>query len=543
MIKLNQDSSNFSQNNSNEQNNNNFNSTNNTINTSEININKNLINTDNINPVETKDISSINNINLDNSKSTNKNILKKLCTVLSIIVTILGCGIGVFSIITSFTMDSTEFFGPLLNIFSFFGGIVCLLYTVVIVAAIWIIYGIIKLIGKFYTKLSPNKKEIFKLVLIIAVAFLFIASFSIKKHNYDSKNLAEVLNEPPSYEFYDNTTYYFIYKDKIYYYKLEHNSSFTKLYDKLFVMNLDGTNNKKLAETDELRYATFYFVYNDEAYYYTTYYSENKKINLKTGEIKSLGTNDIYLAKTLNNGMVYSFLDNDIAEDEYSVFKKIDIKNNKTISEVKTKYSMAGDKYFFDYDGGNIYYLEDYYSKFPSIYKNNQIIYEFTEYDRYKFPKIEFIAVNSNYIYFKQNDIIYKLDIDNKSIEKELSNSLNDIKRISSGNNTDNYFYSDKKIYSFDMEKNAFELVVSDIEKQPEYIYNINNKLIFTENTDNVKYYSETDNLGSVVVYNKLNKNTEKFDNIRKVSFDEKYMYLLYQSNNNYSVKKIKLYS
>ncbi len=91
--------------------------------------------------------------------------------------------------------------------------------------------------------------------------------------------------------------------------------------------------------------------------------------------------------------------------------------------------------------------------------------------------------------------------------------------------------------------KSAFELVISDIEKQPEYIYNINNKLIFTENTDNVKYYSETDNLGSVVVYNKLNKNTEKFDNIRKVSFDEKYMYLLYQSNNNYSVKKIKLYS
>lgn len=86
-------------------------------------------------------------------------MLKKLCTVLSIIVTILGCGIGVFYIITSFTMDSTEFFGPLLNIFSFFGGIVCLLYTVVIVAAIWIIYGIIKLIGKFYTKLYSNKKR------------------------------------------------------------------------------------------------------------------------------------------------------------------------------------------------------------------------------------------------------------------------------------------------------------------------------------------------------------------------------------------------
>ena len=42
-------------------------------------------------------------------------------------------------------------------------------------------------------------------------------------------------------------------------------------------MNLDGTENKKLAETDELRYATFYFVYNNEAYYYTMYYNENKK--------------------------------------------------------------------------------------------------------------------------------------------------------------------------------------------------------------------------------------------------------------------------
>ena len=541
MIKLNQDSNNFNQNNSNEQNNNIFNPTNSIINnTSEAPASNNSVN-NNINQVEANDINSISNTNLDNSKPTNKNILKKICTVLSIIVAIIGGGIGIFSIITSFTMDSIEFFGPLLNIFAFFGGIVFFIYTGIIIGIIWIIYGIIKLINKFYKKLNTNNKKIFKIILIIVIALLLIVSFSIKKYNYNNKNLMEVLNDPPSYEFYDNTTYYFIYKDKIYYYKLEHNSSFTKLYDRLFVMNLDGTNNKKLAETDELRYATFYFVYNDEAYYYTTYYNENKKINLKTGEINSLGTNDIYIAKTLNNGIVYSFIDNAIAGDAYSIFKKIDIKNNKTISEIKTKYSMAGNEYYFDYDGGNIYYLEDFYSKHPSIYKNNEIIYEFTEYDRYKFPEIEFIAVNNNYIYYKQNDTIYKLNINNKSIEKELDIDLKDIKRSSSGNNTDNFFYSNKNIYSFDINKDTFKLVISNIEKQPEYIYNINNKLIFTENTDNIKYYSETDNLGSVLIYNKLNNNTEKIDDIRKVSFDEEYMYILYQSNNNYSIKKIKL--
>ena len=285
-------------------------------------------------------------------------------------------------------MDNAEFFGPLLNIFSFLGGIAFIIYTLVIIGVIWITYGIIKLISKFYTNLSKNNKKIFKIVLIIFIAILLIVSFSIKKYNYNNKNLMDVLNEPPSYELYQNTTYYFIYKDKIYYYKLENNG---KLCDRLYAMNLDGTNNKMIAETDELRYANFYFVYNDEAYYYTTYYNENKKINLKTGEINSLGMKDIYLANTLDNGIIYSFIDNAIDGNAYSIFKKIDIKNNKIISEIKTKYSMTGLKYYFDYDGSNVYYLEDYNSKFPSIYKNNEIIYEFTEYDKKIFQELNLL--------------------------------------------------------------------------------------------------------------------------------------------------------
>ena len=91
------------------------------------------------------------------------------------------------------------------------------------------------------------------------------------------------------------------------------------------------------------------------------------------------------------------------------------------------------------------------------------------------------------------------------------------------------------------MDNDEFKLVLNNVDKTPEYVYNINNKLIFTENTDGIYYYSDDNDFGSVVVYNKTNKKIEKYNNIVKVCFDEKYMYLLYKSQKNYSVKKIKL--
>ena len=84
-------------------------------------------------------------------------------------------------------------------------------------------------------------------------------------------------------------------------------------------------------------------------------------------------------------------------------------------------------------------------------------------------------------------------------------------------------------------------MVVSNINDKPDYVYNINDKLIFTENTDNLKYYTSTDNLGTVLVYD--GKSIERFDGIRKVSFDENYMYLLIDANENYVVQKYDLKS
>ena len=482
--------------------------------------------------------------NLNNSKSKDPSILLIVCIALSVFVAFSGLSLGISSIMSSFTMDRVEFFGPLLNLFVFGIGLSIIIYSVLIIVAIWIVFGIIKLFSFIYSKLSKTGKRIFIIVFITLISLILIVSFSISLYGYSNKNIMKVLNDPPVYGFYDSSTYYFIYKDKIYYYKGNSYSDAYSTTDRFYVMNLDGKNNKKLAETDELRNANFYFVYDDEAYYYTSYYSENKKINLKTGKITSLGTNDQYIPKTFNDGYVYSFFDNPVVGDEYSIFKKIDVKNNITISEVRTNESMNGKQYFFDYDGGNIFYLEDFSLKHPSIYKNNEIIYEFTEYnDRYKFPDIEFFAVNDDYIYFKLKEKLYKLDINTKTIEEDFIKDydLDYIKRISSGNNSDNYFYSDNAIYSFDMDNDEFKLVLNNVDKTPEYVYNINNKLIFTENTDGIYYYSDDNDFGSVVVYNKTNKKTEKYNNIVKVCFDEKYMYLLYKSQKNYSVKKIKL--
>ena len=473
-----------------------------------------------------------NSINFESKK---KNLFKKICTFLSIIVGIIGFGCGIYFVVKSFLMGYS-ILGLFFGILSFASGAWFFIYTLIIIAAIWIIFGITMLTGKFYEKLNPKNKKIFKKVLIIIMVVLLIGSFLIVWNEYSNKDLVDVLDKSPSHDFYSKTSYYFIYKDKIYYYKLDINNIFNKMHDKLFVMNLDGTHNRKLVESDELRYAYFYFVYNDEAYFYSIYYGENKKVNLKTGEISSLGTDDRYIVNVLNKGIVYAFIDG----NDYSKFMKIDLNNNKTISEIKTNYSVLSKEYYLDYDGFNIYYLENNYSQFPSIYKNNQVIYEFTEYDKSDFPEIKFIAANNDYIYFKLKSIIYKLNVNDKTIEKEININLN-VERISSNNNMDNYFYCNNKIYSFNTQKENFELIISDVEKQPVYVYNLNNKLIFTESTDNVKYNIDKDNLGSVLIYDKQTNNIEKYIDIRKVSFDENFIYLLYQSNNNYSVKKINI--
>ena len=381
-----------------------------------------------------------------------------------------------------------------------------------------------------------KKLAIIIIAIIVVIASLVVSSKISKNYKEANKNLKEVIDNVPSYYDYNDTSYYFIYNNKIYYYSFDYDRNIPNAF---YSMDLDGTNNKLIAESGELTYASFYFVYNNEAYYYSLYNDTNRKINLETGIITDLDNNDVYLSKTLNNGMIYTFIDNAVVGNAYAKFKKIDLNTDKKIFEIKTDYSVVSSEYYFDYDGNNIYYLESFYSDYPSIIKNKDIIYQFTDYDRYSFPKTVFIAANKEYIYYKQNDYIYKLDSTTGTIVNEFECDIGDFKRISSGNNKDNYFYANHKIYSFDFDSNTFEIVLDNIRSMPEKVYHMNDELIFTENTDNLVYLTEENNLGSVIVYNLKNKDIQTYVDVRKFCYDDKYLYLVIDKYDKYSIEKI----
>lgn len=393
-----------------------------------------------------------------------------------------------------------------------------------------------------YNHNNKKSKNLIIISIIIASILLVLGASHFKYRNIkietiqENKNIKEILDNVPNYNYYDTSNYYFIYNDKIYYYTSENSI------DKFNYMDLDGSNNKTITQNNELRYAQFYFVYDNEAYYYTMYDAENKKINLTTGKISSLNNDDIYISKSLKNGIVNSFSDHAIAGNAYSFFKQFDLKKNKVIYEIKTNHSMAGKEYFLDYNRGYIYYLENYYSKRPTIYQNNEILYEFSEEAKYNFADIKFMACNEKYLYFKNNNYLYKLNINTKEIEKEINYNLGDIHRISSGNNNDNYFYISNKIYTFDFDSDTFNLLLKNIENEPQELYNINNKLIFTENTNNLKYNMLYENLGSVVVYDLIKRREiSQYKGIRNIFFDNNQMYLVVNGEKNYYVDKIDL--
>jgi len=399
---------------------------------------------------------------------------------------------------------------------------------------IWIIYAIIFTIYSIYEPLNDKSKKIYIKILILIFLIIIFSIVSIiifKKYN---KDLSVVLNEVPSCPFYETTSYYFINNDKIYYYAQDSNLARSKIYDRLYVMNLDGSQNKKIVETDELRCATFYFVYENEAYFYTPYYSENKKINLETGKITSLGNSDSYLPITLKNGIVNVFENSFFSDNVYSMLKKVNLENNEVIYETRTKYNLNGAEFYFDYSGGNIYHFSETKKQLPAIYLNNDILYEFEDKN---VKEIDIIANSNDYLYYRYENYIYKLNIKEKTIEAKIKNKIGNFYRISSGNNFNNYFYSNNSIYEFDLITDTFNLVVSGIEREPDNVYVKNNKLIFTENTDNL--YEKK--LGSVVVYDIYTKKLEQFNFINKLSFDENNMYLLIIDNQEYRVHKYTL--
>jgi len=436
---------------------------------------------------------------------------KKIISILSIIIALLGCGSAIFFFISSQTMESIEFFGPLPNLLTFGLGITIIFFSIISIIDLWINYAIVKYLYNSYK--NGNKLPMILSITILIIIVIFIIIYNI--YNNNNKDVYETLNNVANRSWYEKTTYYFIHNDKIYYYYSDKHQ--------LYVMNLNGSNNKLLCKSDELRYANFAFVYNNYAYYSIS--GANKKVNLSTGEITDVIGDGFILANTF---------DGNTANTYHGTNKsvKINLDKNTLIYTNEFNEDMDGKEYFIDYENGDIYYTESLYRnpKNNKIYKNDTLLYDFD-------TKCNFLLKHNNYLFLYNSSNIYKFNLKTKTIDKKFNYNINNLTRISSGNNNDNYFYGKNKIYTFNVQNDEFECLLENIPQQPEYVYRYNDKIIFTNNTD----YIRKDILGSVIIYD-LNEKTHKiYDKIRKASFDEDKLYLINEENEEYTVNQIDL--
>lgn len=394
-----------------------------------------------------------------------------------------------------------------------------------IIVYIWLIYGIIKLVIYINKKFSVKTKKIVVTTLITVILVGFIGTTCYKSYKEKDIDIYNTIINTNYCDLYCEKDFYFIYNDKIYYETGDYDED-----SKLYKVDFDGKNNKLVAKTDQLKFAQFYFVYNNYAYYYTRYYSKNKKVNLSTGEILDVEIKDNYIPLTFNNGIVNTIDNNAVYDNSYFNFAKYDLNTNREIYHTRINQSINYEK-FLDYDTGNVYHIESNGISLV-LYKNNEVVYEFTN-------KKDFLMIKDTILYMYDKDKIYKFDTTTHQIISEKSLEYGNIVRISSGNNSNNYFYSNNGIYTYDFSNEKFLKIIDNITESPDYVYSTNNYLIFRK--DLVKGTENAQNVGNAIIYDKNNKTAEVINNIIKMSIDDKSAYLLILTENSYRIKKINI--
>lgn len=236
---------------------------------------------------------------------------------------------------------------------------------------------------------------------------------------------------------------YFIYKDKIYFYDSGHITKFNGevvYYHKLYQMDLNGKHRKIISNSDKLKTGDFSFIYNDEVYFYSIKDNDYVVFNLKTKDIRNLDVGGSYVTNSLKNNhiYVYNYVNTSNENNErYAniLLRKVNLDTNKTISEIKLDnidVSIQENDIFIDYKYGNIYYKLEGQADSLYIYKNDEIVYQIED-DKIDKDNFTFLAVTEKNIYFTDKKIIYKVDIVNKTLEKEITNNFDDIKGIYNG--------------------------------------------------------------------------------------------------------------
>lgn len=506
-------------------------------------------------------ITTNNNSNDEDSDSVNLKRVKDLiiAIILSILVIYFGRSM-ILDLLAEIDTNSNHDFADILNSFLYFGSSVFqFVGTIGLLIFIWVMYFTKPSRERIKARMNSKTRRTVRIVYVISYILIptFIMLFIWWKiydflgndvaHYSAWMNLKEILDMTDERAGSDYEPS-FIYKDKIYFYDSGH---ITKLngevvyYHKLYQMDLNGKHRKVISNSDKLKTGNFNFIYNDEVYFYSIKDNDYIVFNLKTKDIRNLDVGGSYVANSLKNNHIYIYNYTSTSNENNErytniLLRKVNLDTNKTISEIKLDNidgSIQIEDVFVDYKYGNIYYKLE--NKFDSlyIYKNDEIVYQ-VENDKIDKDNFTFLATTERYIYFTDKKIIYKVDIVNKVLEKEITNNFSNIERIDDGEGL-NYFYDNKNIYYLDTDSDEFIQVLSDTSGLPEKAQSVNNLIIF-------KGYEEknykNNKLRSIIVYDTQTKSKKQYDDIYKYYIEENYIYLLKYKDNNYVVDKVKLY-
>lgn len=525
-------------------------------------MNQNIVkNQDSSNQNMQEQITTNNNSNDEDSDSVNLKRVKDL--IIAIILSILVIYFGRSMILDGLNADGNNSIYEIENMFhsilNSFTAIIGFLGTIMLLAIIWVMYFTKPSRERIKARMNSKTRRTVRIVYVISYILIptFIMLFIWWKiydflgndvaHYNAWMNLKEVLDMTDERAGRDYEPS-FIYKDKIYFYDSGHITKFNGevvYYHKLYQMDLNGKHRKVISNSDKLKTGNFSFIYNDEVYFYSIKDNDYIVFNLKTKDIRNLDVGGSYVANSLKNNHIYVYnyasTSNENNERYTNILlRKVNLDTNKTISEIKLDNidgSIQIEDVFVDYKYGNIYYKLE--SKLDSlyIYKNDEIVYQ-VENDKIDKDNFTFLAATEGYIYFTDKKIIYKVDIVNKILEKEITNNFSNIERIDDGEGL-NYFYDNKNIYYLDTDSDEFIQVLSDISGLPEKAQSVNNLIIF-------KGYEEknykNNKLRSIIVYDTQTKSKKQYDDIYKYYIEENYIYLLKYKDNNYVVDKVKLY-
>ena len=525
-------------------------------------MNQNIVkNQDSSNQNMQEQITTNNNSNDEDSDSVNLKRVKDL--IIAIILSILVIYFGRSMILDGLNADGNNSIYEIENMFhsilNSFTAIIGFLGTIMLLAIIWVMYFTKPSREKIKARMNSKTRRTVRIVYVISYILIptFIMLFIWWKiydflgndvaHYSAWMNLKEVLDMTDERAGRDYEPS-FIYKDKIYFYDSGHITKFNGevvYYHKLYQMDLNGKHRKVISNSDKLKTGNFNFTYNDEVYFYSIKDNDYIVFNLKTKDIRNLDVGGSYVTNSLKNNHIYVYnyasTSNENNERYANILlRKVNLDTNKTISEIKLDNidgSIQIEDVFVDYKYGNIYYKLE--SKLDSlyIYKNDEIVYQI-ENDKIDKDNFTVLAVTDRYIYFANKEIIYKVDVVNKILEKEITNNFNNIERIDDGEGL-NYFYDNKNIYYLDTDSDEFIQVLSDISGLPEKAQSVNNLIIF-------KGYEEknykNNKLRSIIVYDTQTKNKKQYDDVYKYYIEENYIYLLKYKDNNYVIDKVELY-